>query len=243
MDLAKYSIYVSLENKKEIDKCIFLGYYFSNTKEQVEFTIDDLLEYFDVLHFSKPNVYRLKKNIQASRAFVNGKSKSTYKLHAKFISQLDSELIDFKVKSEEIITDDTIIPESLYKGTRGYIESLAMQINAAFEYNIFDGCAVLMRRLLEILLIHSYENLSIDSDIKDSNGNYKMLNLIVVNAKSNTTLSLSRNTKETIEIFRTIGNFSAHKIFYNAKRKDISSISKEYRAVIEELLYKSGILS
>lgn len=145
-------------------------------------------------------------------------------------------------KTEDIVSDDTILPESLYKGTRGFIEALAKQINASFENNIFDGCAVLMRRLLEVLLILTYEKIGIESEIKQSDGSYMLLNGIVSNATSHKKLGLSRNTKESLEDFRVIGNFSAHKIYYNAKRKDITSISKNYRATIEELLYKSGII-
>lgn len=98
-----------------------------------------------------------------------------------------------------------------------------------------------MRRLLEICLIHSYENLGIDEAIKDLAGNHKLLSDIVADAKTNSRLSLSRNTKLCLDDFRAIGNFSAHKIYYSAKKSDIRKVIIEYRATIEELLYKSGI--
>lgn len=209
--------------------------------EESEFSIDDVLSCFDKLHFSKPNISRLKRNIKGSKDIVAGGSSGQLKLHAKKITAMDAEYPQIKDESEEVISDDVILPSALFQGTRGYVESLSRQINASYDHNIFDGCAVLMRRLLEILLIHSYENLGVESEIKDVSGNYKMLNHIVKNAKINSKLSLSRNTKDAIDDFRVVGNFSAHKIFYNAKRRDISKISSEYRAAIEELLYKSGI--
>ena len=241
MNLDSYSKHVSLENKIEHDKCVYLGYFLMFKEDTVEFSIEDILSCFDKLHFSRPNIYRLKKNLKSSRSFINGSKSMTYKLQSKTITKLDAEIPSLKTKTEEIISDDKIIPEVLFIGTRGYLESLARQINASYEENIFDGCAVLMRRLIEILLIHSYENHGIDSEIKDIDGNFKMLNHIVSNAKTNSTLALSRNTKASIEDYRTIGNFSAHKIFYNAKRKDIDTVQKEFRASVEELLYKSGI--
>ena len=241
MNLDKYSKHVSLEDKKEIDKCVYLGYFLMVKEEKVEFSIDDLLICFDKLHFSRPNISRLKGNLKSSRYFINGSKPMIYKLQSKAITKFDSEIPDLKNKSEEVVSDDKILPEALFVGTRGYLQSLSRQINASYEKNIFDGCAVLMRRLIEILLIHSYENHGIDSEIKDGSGNFKMLNHIVANAKTNSTLALSRNTKEAIEDYRTLGNFSAHKIFYNAKRKDIDAAQKEFRASVEELLYKSGI--
>lgn len=241
MNLSTYSKKMSLDDKNEVDKCVYIGYYLMVKKEAVEFSLEELLSCFDSLHFSKPNVSRLKGKLKASKAIISGKTKAAYKLHSKTIKSLDEEMPDLREKSEEIISDDDILPEILFSGTRGYLISLSKQINASYENNIFDGCAVLMRRLIEILLIHSYENLGIDSEIKDSDGNYKMLNHIVNNAKANKTLALSRNTKESIESYRSLGNFSAHKVFYNAKRKDIDLVKKEFRASVEELMYKSGI--
>ena len=68
-----------------------------------------------------------------------------------------------------------------------------------------------------------------------------MLSEIVADAKTNAVLSLSRNTKQSLDKIRDIGNFAAHKIFYNTKKSDIDGIQLEYRATVEELLYKSGI--
>ena len=92
--------------------------------------------------------------------------------------------------------DGTILPPVLYEKTRGFIESLAKQINRSYEENIFDGCAVLMRRLEEVaLLIMSYEHSKIELAIKDASGNYVMLERIVTDAANNATLGLGRNTR------------------------------------------------
>jgi len=100
---------------------------------------------------------------------------------------------------------------------------------------------VLMRRLMEILLILSYEELKIESCIRNGNGDYKPLEAIITDAVGNSTLRLSRNSKEYLPIFRKLGNFSAHKIFYNADRKLIESNIIDFRATAEELLYKAGL--
>jgi hypothetical protein len=68
-----------------------------------------------------------------------------------------------------------------------------------------------------------------------------MLDSIITNARGNRTLALSRNSKASVDEFRTLGNFSPHKIFYNARRGDIRKHIVEFRALVEELLYKSGI--
>ncbi|AXC13149.1 hypothetical protein ACPOL_3870 [Acidisarcina polymorpha] len=41
-------------------------------------------------------------------------------------------------KSQEVMDEGAILPPALYEGTRGFIESVAKQINASYEHNIFD---------------------------------------------------------------------------------------------------------
>lgn len=42
-------------------------------------------------------------------------------------------------------------------------------------------------------------------------------------------------------LFKDLGNYSAHKIWYNCTKGDIEQNALKYRTIIEELLYKSGI--
>ncbi|ASC69412.1 hypothetical protein XM38_003390 [Halomicronema hongdechloris C2206] len=240
--LVHYVEKTDLINKTEIEKVILLAsYYQRNGQNDFEFTIESVCNWFETLGLHKPNKSRLKQKISKSRSFVKGKTKNSYRIHASEIQAIYKKYPFLEEPSEEILSTDTILPAPLYENTRGYIESLSKQINASYENNIFDGCAVLMRRLLEICLIHSYEHQGIDSEIKDSQGNYEVLSKIVSNALNNSKLSLSRNTKTCLEDFRAIGNYSAHKIYYNARKTDIKKVVLEYRATIEELLYKSGI--
>lgn len=242
MNIKNYSKITSLGEKAEIDKAYYLAYFICRVEGHEDFNIEELSACFDKLDFSQPNKARLKGKIQKSKLFIKGKRKDSYKLHSNSVQKIEEEFPQVTEKSEEIIFGDSILPSALFLGTRGFVESLSKQVNACYENNLFDACAVVMRRLLEVCLILSYENLGIGDEIKDANGNYKQLNVIVANAKGNSRLALSRNTKACLEDFRTVGNFSAHKIYYNARKQDIKKVALEYRATIEELLYKSGIL-
>ena len=42
-------------------------------------------------------------------------------------------------------------------------------------------------------------------------------------------------------LFKDIGNYSAHKIWYNSTRQDIEPHILKYRVIVEELMYKAGI--
>jgi hypothetical protein len=232
---------VGLLSKLEPEKVAYLAYYFFRQSQQTTFSLDDVEHWFASLNYSRPNRSRLKDKLFAAGICVYAADRSKMRLHAKTLARLDIELPELAETSEEIITSGSILPISLMKPTRGYIERLASQINASFENNIFDGCAVLMRRLLEILLIHTYASHKIESQIQITGDQYKELKLIIADAVQNSTIGLSRGTKEVLDEFRVLGNFSAHKLIYNCRREEIKKIAREYRATVEELLYKGDI--
>ena len=141
-----------------------------------------------------------------------------------------------------VVSDSELIDENKFCGKRHYLDRLIYQINNSYANNCYDATAVLMRRLFEILLILTYQNLKIDDEIKDSQGKgYVMLDAIVKNAKSNSIIRLSR-IKNEFDTFRMIGNFSAHNITYTACKKDIDDIKLNYRVMLEELYNKASLI-
>jgi len=161
----------------------------------------------------------------------------------RFIESLPSEVLVKlrKAPPEEYYIDD-ILPFDLYRGKRQNIEKIADQINKSFCYGIYDGTAVLMRRLVEMLLILSFKVISQEDRIRGSDGNYFQLSQIINEAVRNTTLDLSRNAKDYLGIFKEKGDLSAHNIFHNCRRKDLDLVQSKFRHLIEELFYKANIL-
>lgn len=239
MTLDQYKHASGLSSLPEVEKVCYLAFYYLKTAKTEEFAVVDAVKWLTDCRFSAPNQSRLNTNLRTCRDTV--RAKSGWRLRHDFIVALESKFPQLSEKSQEILDVGTILPEVDYEKTRGYIESLAKQINACYEHNIFDGCAVLMRRLMEVLLILSYRHLNIESVIQDQNGNFVMLEGIISNAKANSTLGLSRNGKNSLDKFRELGNYSAHKVEYTCKREYIQPLIQEYRALIGELLHKAGI--
>lgn len=138
--------------------------------------------------------------------------------------------------------NDDILPFELYRGKRDNITRIGDQINKAFHFEIYDGCAVLMRRLIEMLLVLTFKEHHIENEILDVDGNFQQLSEIIKIASKNRLLGLSRNAKEYLEIFREKGNLSAHNLFHNARKKDLEILQPKFRHLVEELFYKAGIL-
>ncbi|MFD1186676.1 hypothetical protein, partial [Pontibacter rugosus] len=122
------------------------------------------------------------------------------------------------------------------------LEKVAIQINQTYEQTCYDACAVMVRRLVEILIIETFEAHQKSAIIKDSNGDYFMLNDLISRFQSESwPQNPSRNLKKTLLELKGIGDKSAHSRFYNAQRSDIDDVKVQLRGATEELLYLSKI--
>lgn len=229
-----------IQNKvSKIDIATAYIWYHWNIKG-LDISLQEINNYFVDNALPKYNQTYLKEDLRKNKNITRGAVLNTYKPVRKYEDDMEL-LYPFVVtKSEEIVTDDSILADSLLHNTRGYIENIGKQINSSYNNNVFDGCAVLMRRLLEILLIHSYDESNRLADISDGDG-YRNLSYIINFTISNKPFKLSKESLETLDDFRQVGNFAAHRIQYNTKRKDIDNIRLKYRMAIEELLYSAKI--
>jgi len=134
-----------------------------------------------------------------------------------------------------------ILPFTLVKGTRGYIETVTHQINHTYLTTCYDACAVMIRRLIEILIIECFEAHGISMKIKNSDGQYFYLGELIQKLLAESSWTLGRNTKKGLKKLKTIGDQSAHSRHYNARRQYIDDIVTDLRVSAEELLYLSRL--
>jgi len=244
MTLSDFIDLTDINEKSEAERAKLLCFYHYKETGELLFSMTLISELLQKCSFSAPNKSRLKNNLTKgrTRSFLLSKEKSEQLYFIPVIlEQLDKEFGAKWVNTEIIDSHNELLDEQKFCGKFNYLDRLIKQINHTYANNCYDATAVLMRRLFEVLLILSYQKLGIDNEIKDSNGNYYMLERIVINAVQNQTLKLSRIKKE-FDTFRQIGNFSAHSITYTAGRKDIDDIKINYRVMMEELYNKAGII-
>ena len=240
MKIEDFARIANLKDSLEIEKVAKLAYYFSENKDQSEFDINEICNIIFALGFAKPNISRLKRKIKKSKDFVKGHNKDTFRLSIKANGSIKKILPDIS-ESEDISSDDTLLPEILFEETRRfYLLRVVQQINASYENNLFDACALMMRRLLEILIIHIFQHKGLETEIQSDEGDFNNLKTLINKAKSMSEINLSPSVKKSIDDFRELGNLSAHRITYSCRRDDIRPLRMEYRAVVEELLYKTG---
>ena len=88
----------------------------------------------------------------------------------------------------------TILTES----KRGYFVTIGRQMNGSFRSGWFDSCAVMIRRLLEIVIIEAFEAKTLAAKITDGDGNYLQLSGLINAALAETSWTLSRNAKKLL---------------------------------------------
>ena len=134
-----------------------------------------------------------------------------------------------------------VIPMSIVRATRGYIESIANQANGAYDSGWYDACAVMLRRLLETLIIEAFEHKQIADKIKNSAGDFFYLRDLIDRCLSEPSWNLSRNCKQALPRLKDMGDKSAHSRRYNAHRGDIDPLLVDIRLVVQEFLYLAGL--
>jgi hypothetical protein len=138
-----------------------------------------------------------------------------------------------------------LFPLSIVEGTPDYIQKVALQANGCYERGWYDCSAVMMRRLIETLIIECFEKHGIESKIKNSDGNYFFLGELIPRFLSET-WSISRNTKNSLPKLKDVkdlGDMAAHSRSFLATKSDIDKYSKDFRIVLQELVFLSEKLS
>lgn len=132
--------------------------------------------------------------------------------------------------------DEAVIYFSLVRNTRGYIERIVHQINGSYERGWYDASAVMIRRLVETLIIETFEKHGIASKIQNSNGDFFFLRDLITASLNETSWNLGRNAKQALPRLKEVGDQSAHSRRFIAQRQDIDKVMGDLRIVVQELV-------
>lgn len=111
----------------------------------------------------------------------------------------------------------------------------------SYQHGLYDGCLVLIRKLIETLIIEIYEKHGISNKIKDGDGNYFYLSDLISSLLSETTWTVGRNSKQAFPGIKKFADLAAHNRRFNAKKSDVDGIKADVRIVIEELVHLAGL--
>ncbi|MBW8869522.1 MAG: hypothetical protein JF563_01880 [Acidobacteriales bacterium] len=185
------------------------------------------------LRLGNPNRTQLEKDLKRSSDVIKaGKLFQIKAGRTEYVRSLIRGVEDKPI----VDLSSAYIPEEIWKGTRNYIEKIAIQLCGCWEQHFYDAAAVMLRRLAETLIIESYETLGREGEIKDVDDNYFMLGKLVDKACSAGGLNLGREAKTALKEIKEHGDRSAHNRRINAVRPELQDIRTRARTAIEELI-------
>jgi hypothetical protein len=223
------------------DRAIALLWYYAQTQTFEERTASELATDLREQGFPRPNTTRLHNDLKRSRYTVRGRRAKTFQLDVRRVADLDSRYASF-LGVVEVKVEGQILPLDLFKGTRRlYLEKMAHQINACYEYGLYDACAVLCRRLMESLIIEVYIKNGLQHEIRTGPA-FFMLDALIAHIRSHTTLVVGRNSPNTMDDIKQLGDTAAHDRTYITQARDIDEVKAAYRRLIQDLATGAGVL-
>lgn len=136
-----------------------------------------------------------------------------------------------------------ILPYTLFKNTRGYLEKINHQINKCYRESCYDACAVMIRRLIEVLIIEVFDHFGLVKKIQNQDGDFFSFENLISKMLAESSWSLGKITKKAFQQkqFKAIGDLSAHGRRYNTRRDYLGERIIDLRVVVEDLLYLADL--
>ncbi|MEP1420441.1 MAG: DUF4145 domain-containing protein [Erythrobacter sp.] len=123
-----------------------------------------------------------------------------------------------------------------------YIREVIDQINVTYAHSCFDACSVMVRRLVETLLVESFEAQKSLSEITNANGDLVTLKHLIERSQKTNCFTISRQTKNALPRLKDIGDWSAHNRRYLGKQSDLDRIQPALRLALSDLGHIAGMV-
>jgi hypothetical protein len=221
------------------DRAVAVIWHAGLTDPAASVDISDICRAIEKAGFAAPNRSRLKDDL-ARDTRVASAGKGLFKLRINKRSLADSAFNNYIEAPAPRVNENAFLPSAVFTNSRGYIERVVQQINASYQFALYDCCTVMIRRLLETLIIEVYEIHRRDNEIKNGQGFFFMLSGLVEAIEKQTHWNLGRNARHSLKSLKEIGDLSAHNRRYIARKDDLDRHRDGLRLVTEELVHLCG---
>ncbi|MDA0780618.1 MAG: hypothetical protein O2810_01080 [Bacteroidetes bacterium] len=222
-----------LSSSTQID---LFAYFLLIEQKNDGFVAKDISECFDTLHiqpYSNIPSYLSSKSKGKGKKFIK-KNGNKYYLERTFKQSTDAQIGTPALPSN---VHSDFFPIELFDNTRSYLKTIANQALASYNKGIYDGCSVLTRKLIEILIIECFERYGNDNLIKKPDGNFLYLSDLIIELLKEPAWNIGRNAKASLPKIKKVGDKSAHNRRFIARKSDLDKIQDDIRTVIEELIH------
>ncbi len=184
--------------------------------------------------YSQINKAREKEKLRKDPRTTSADKGGSFRIQPAALPELDQQYIDL-AQIRDLPESNSLVDVHSFDGTRGYLMKVVLQINVSFDYQLFDCCAVMIRRLLETLIIEVYEKLGRANDLKGRDGHFQMFSGLINILENDSSINIGRQSMAGLKSFKLIADSSAHNRRFNACKKDIDDKIDGIRLAITEL--------
>ena len=220
------------------EKIKLFAWYVHRAIKHDRFATGDIRSCYDTLHLSVPNISECLSRLNARSPRVVLKDGRGFYLEGHVRAAFDADYLSL-VEERVVEVDGHLLPDSMIKGTK-YIEKLGWEINGCYQYKFYDGCVVLMRRLIESLLIEAFVKAGHVDEIRHAN-EFVMLDRIIGVAKTKKFISLARGSDKILDDIKYAGDRAAHSRTYVTLETDVKELIPRFRTIVTELMTLADI--
>ena len=239
-DIKTFGKCIGQTTKSIQERAIAFLFFRAAMTENPDTSIREVAQDFKDSGLGNPNITRLRGYIaRDSRTIKIGKD--SWRIKSDEMDSIEQSFQNCLKHRKSPQASDSIIPSELMENTHSYLEKIVLQINGCYDSGFFDASGVMLRRLIETLIIEVFEHKKIEAKVKNSNGDFLMLNGLIVKLLNETSLHLSRNSKKGLSEVKNLGDQSAHSRRFLAKEADIDRLQPSVRTLVQELITLAGL--
>lgn len=223
---------ISRLNLNQTEEAIALLWFYRQTQTFEERNAAELADDFRDEGYPEPNSTRLGAALRRSRKTVLGRRRGTFQINVRYIDELEADygqLLNIRAQA----VNPLVLPEDFGRGTR-HFEQLVIEVNGSYEKGYFDGCAVMIRRILESLIISVFISRRQVNVIK-IDGAFLQLEALIEKTLIFDQVHLSRDARRIMRQIKEVGDVAAHNRNYLTQQQDIDDIKLGARRILSEL--------
>lgn len=239
-DRKKFAALLAELKLKHVDRAVAFLWFYRQTQDFEERSAKDLADDLHQEDFPRPKTTRLHKELTKDKRTTKGHRAGTFQLDVRKIAELDKVYAPL-LKLKRVEVSDSVLPSEWIAGHR-YFERMVHQINGAYDYEFFDCCAVLCRRMMESLIIQVFLSKGLGDEIRQD-GLFIQLEQLIAHITNHKAITLGRNAPKDMKYIKDLGDTAAHDRNYITPQQDIDDLKFKIRRTIQELIHQAGIAS
>jgi hypothetical protein len=133
---------------------------------------------------------------------------------------------------------DQFVASDLFEKCGHYIKNTVTQINGCWNHGYLEACAVMIRRLLQLLITDLYVSRGWGKELKDPHTNdYLGLKAIVNKVKGDARFGFDKRMGKWLDELKELGDIGAHDHTIRVRKHDLSTRREAVRYACERLIF------